>query len=302
MTPLPPVPPTNEGAPRYLIGLVCSVGIGAARGGRARNEDNYLVCRDGRIRWRDGDAEATADAPGSTGLLLAVADGMGGHDDGDLASSAAVQALSRLYLRPAPPDPEATLRDFLLDAHRRLRTRVAVAGKVKMGTTLTVAWLVGERLTWAHVGDSRLYLWREGRIARLTRDHTRGEFARRDRRPAPLHADHLAQNFIYGSRGLGDDASLRIDRGIDTGTIALRPDDRLLLCSDGLSGRVEDASIADLLRNVPEPTACAVSLMERAIASESDDNITTLVLRVEGGRAVDLEADDWRKATTIVPV
>ncbi|MES2638955.1 MAG: PP2C family serine/threonine-protein phosphatase [Myxococcota bacterium] len=295
------IPPPST-APRYLVGLVCSVGIGEARGGRARNEDNYLVCRDGRIRWRDGDTEVITEAPGATGILLAVADGMGGHDDGDLASSAAVQALSRLYLRPPPPDPEATLRDFLLDAHRRLRARVAVGGKVKMGTTLTVAWLLGDRLTWAHVGDSRLYHWREGRITRLTRDQTRGEFARRDRRPVPLHPDHLAQNFVYGSRGLGDDEGLRIDRGIDTGTVALRPDDRVLLCSDGLSGRVEDAWIGDLLRNVPEPTACAVSLMERAIASESDDNITTLVLRVEGGKPVDLDPDEWREETTIVPM
>lgn len=295
------VPPPST--PRYLVGLVCSVGIGEARGGRTRNEDNYLVCRDGRTRWRDGDTEVVTEAPGSTGILLAVADGMGGHDDGDLASSAAVQALSRLYLRPPPPDPEATLRDFLLDAHKRLRTRVAVGGKVKMGTTLTVAWLLGDRLTWAHVGDSRLYHWREGRITRLTRDQTRGEFARRDRRAPPLHPDHLAQNFIYGSRGLGDDTGLRIDRGIDTGTVALRPDDRVLLCSDGLSGRVEDAWIGDLLRNVPEPTACAVSLMERAIASESDDNITTLVLRVEGGGpSVDLDPDEWREETTIVPM
>ncbi|MDP2317076.1 MAG: serine/threonine-protein phosphatase [Pseudomonadota bacterium] len=286
---------------RYTVGLVCSVGVGEARGGRARNEDNYLVCRDGRIRWRDGDTEAVAQAPDGTGLLLAVADGMGGHDDGDLASAAAVQALSRLYLRPAPPDPEATLRDFLLDAHRRLRGRVAVDGKVKMGTTLTVAWLLGDLLHWAHVGDSRLYHWREGRIARLTKDHTRGEFARRDRRANPTHAENLAQNFIYGSRGLGDDTGLRIDRGIDTGTVALRPDDRLLLCSDGLSGCVEDAWIADLLRNVPEPTACAVSLMERAIASESDDNITTVVLRVDGGGAVALDPGEWGDETTIVP-
>ncbi len=292
----------EAGPARYTVGLVCSVGIGEARGGRVRNEDNYLVCRDRKMRWRDGETETVAEAPDATGMLLAVADGMGGHDDGDLASSAAVQSLSRLYLRPSPPDPEATLRDFLMDAHRRLRTRVAVGGKVKMGTTLTVAWVIGEQLYWAHVGDSRLYHWRDGRMSRLTRDHTRGEFARRDRRESPAHPDHLAQNFIYGSRGLGDDTALRIDRGIDTGTLVLRPGDRLLLCSDGLSGRVEDTWIGDLLRNVPEPTACAMSLMERAIAAESDDNITTVVLRVEGGHSVDLDPDDWREETTIVPM
>lgn len=289
-------------APRYAIGLVCTVGIGEARGGRARNEDNYLVCRDGRMRWRDGDTETIAEAPLSSSVLLAVADGMGGHDDGDLASSAAVQALSRLYTRPPPPDPEETLREFLLDAHRRLRARVAVGGKVRMGTTLTVAWIVGGRLYWANVGDSRLYHCREGRITRVTRDQTRGEFARRDRRPAPSHAENLAQNFIYGSRGLGDDASLRIDRGHDTGSFGLSPGDRIVLCSDGLSGRVEDAWIADLVRNVPDPAACAVSLMERAIASESDDNITTVVVRVDGAPPVAPDPDEWGDDTTIVPM
>ncbi len=292
-------------AGRYALGLVCSLGVGESRGGRARNEDNYLVCRDGRMRWRDGEDEAMADAPVSSAVLIAVADGMGGHDDGDVASSAAVQALSRLYLRPPPPDPEGTLREFLLDAHKRLRARVEVGGKVKMGTTLTVAWIIGGRLYWAHVGDSRLYHWRDGRIAQVSRDQTRGEFARRDRRVPPQHAEHLAQNFIYGSRGLGDDTALRIDKGVDTGSFLLRPGDRVLLCTDGLSGRVEDAWIADLVRNVPEPTACAVTLMERAIASESDDNITALVLRVDGvdgADSVDPNPDDWMDETTIVPI
>lgn len=287
---------------RYAVGLVCSIGVGEARGGRTRNEDNYLVCRDGHVRWRDGDDEAVTTGPATSAVLLAVADGMGGHDDGDVASSAAVQSLSRLYYRPVPQDPEGTLREFLLDAHKRLRARVAVSGKVKMGTTLTVAWIVGARLYWANVGDSRLYHWRDGRLVRVTRDQTRGEFARRDRRPPPPHPDHLAQNFIYGSRGLGDDALLRIDRGLDTGSILLRPGDRVLLCSDGLCGRVEDAWIADLVRNVPEPTACAVTLMERAIAQASDDNITALVLRVNDADAVEPDPEEWRDETTIVPI
>lgn len=288
--------------PRYAVGLVCSLGIGEARGGRARNEDNYLVCREGRVRWRDGDAEAVAEAPVSSAVMLAVADGMGGHDDGDLASAAAVQALARLYARPPPPDPESTLRDFFLDGHKRLRARVEVGGKVKMGTTLTAAWILGGRVYWASVGDSRLYHWREGRLTRVTRDQTRGEFARRDNRPLPPHPEHLAQNFIYGSRGLGDDASLRIDKGLDTGSFLLRPEDRVVLCTDGLSGHVEDPWIADLVRNVPEPTACAVTLMERALASGSEDNVTTVVLRADGAEAVNPDPDEWRDETTIVPV
>ena len=289
---------------RFAVGVVCSIGVGPARGGRARNEDNYLVCRDGRIGWRDGEAEQAVHVGSTPHVLLAVADGMGGHEDGEIASAAAVQAVSRLYARPVPIEPEDTLREFLLDAHRRIRARVAVGGSVKMGTTLTVAWIIHSKVYWAHVGDSRLYHWREGRLTRMSRDQTRAEFARRDNRPSPPHPLHLSQNFIYGSRGLGDDAALRIDRGIDTGAFSLRSGDRLVLCSDGVSARVEDAWIGDLVRHVPDPSACAVALMERAIVNQSDDNITVVVLRVDDleGGDTDEDTNDWDDERTIVPV
>jgi protein phosphatase len=282
---------------RHAVGVVCSIGVGQDRGGRATNQDNYLVCREGTIRWRDGDREQILDAPARPEVILAVADGMGGHEDGEIAAAAAVQALSRLYHRPVPREPEAELRQFLLDTHQRVRERVAMGGEVKMGTTLTVVWIIGDRAYWAHVGDSRLYHWHAGRLTRISRDQTREEFAMRDARPIPSHPRYLAQNFIFGSRGLGNDASLRIDRGLDTGAFTLRPGDRLLLSSDGLHGRLDDALLADTLENVPLPQACGVALAERAIAYHSDDNITALVLRVEDGVEEDLDDAD-----TIIPV
>lgn len=291
--------PVARAAARVTVGVVCSVGVGPERGGRSRNEDNYLLCRDGRIAWREGDREESRRVPDGPGVLVAVADGMGGHEDGEIASAAAVQALSRLYGRAAPADPEAGLRTFVLEAHRRIRGRIAAGGPVKMGCTLTVAWLLEDRVYWAHVGDSRLYHWRHGRLTRLTRDHTRGEFARRDGRKEPRHPNYLAQNFIYGSRGLGDDDGLRVDPGVDTGSFALAEGDRVVLCSDGLSARVEDPWIADAIANVPEPAACAVSLLERAVAALSDDNITAIVLRAD-----QLCADnEWADPeTTLVPI
>jgi protein phosphatase len=288
---------------RVSLGVVCSIGIGPARGGRGRNEDNYLVCRDGRIVWREGDAERVTEVAPSGATLVAVADGMGGHEDGEIASAAAVQAMARLYLYPQPAEPEDALRDYVLDAHRRLHARVAVDGKVKMGTTLTVAWILEDRLYWAHVGDSRLYHWRRGRITRVTRDHTRAEFARRDNRGVPSHGHNLSQNFIYGSRGLGDDREVRVDRGIDTGSLSLQEGDRILLCSDGLSGAVEDALIGDALKQVADPAACVMALMERAIAHESDDNITALLLRVDRLHDPrDPDPDEWGEETTLVPI
>ena len=285
------------GVGRVEVGVVCSVGIGAARGGRGSNQDNYLVCRNGTIRWRDGDSEAVQDTVERPEILVAVADGMGGHEDGEIAAAAAVQALSRLYARPLPAAPEAELLAFLHETHARVRERVQRDGEVKMGTTLTVAWILEERVYWAHVGDSRLYHWRGDRITRISRDQTREEFANRDRRATPSHPGYLAQNFIFGSRGLGNDAGLRIDRGLDTGALTLRPGDRLLLSSDGLHGRLDDAQIGDALTHVPAPQACAAALCDRAIAHQSDDNITALVLRVSDDAFESVDDDD-----TIIPI
>lgn len=277
--------------------MVCTIGIGPNRGGRASNQDNYLVCRGGTARWRNGNEEQVHAAPERPELLIAVADGMGGHEDGEIAAEAAVGALSRLYSLALPGDPEAELRTFVLAAHARVRERVKEGGDVRMGTTLTVVWIVHDRAHWAHVGDSRLYHWRRGRMTQVSHDQTREEFAVRDGRPIPSQPRHLAQNFIFGSRGLGDDSAVRIDPGVDTGSFTLRPGDRLLLSSDGLHGHLTDAQIADTLTQVPSAQACAVALGERAIAFQSDDNITAIVLCVDGAMGAAVRDDG-----TLVPV
>lgn len=265
---------------RLTIGVVCSRGIGPDRGGRARNEDNYLVCRDGEARYRNQDREAV-EAMATFGSLICVADGMGGHEDGDLASSAAVRAMARLFKRGVPEDPELHLHRFVLDAHRRLHRKVSERGPVRMGTTLTSLWMLEGLAYWTQVGDSRLYHWRKGNLRRITQDHTRANFAVRDGRRPDSDGSFLAQNFVYGSRGFGNDKGIRVDAGTDTGFIQLELGDRLMLCSDGLSGIVPDHRIGDVLSEVPEPQPAATALMERALAAGSDDNVTVIVARVD---------------------
>jgi len=265
---------------RLTIGVVCTRGIGAERGGRVRNEDNYLLCRNNEARYRNGDIEAVETVK-SYGTLAVVADGMGGHEDGDLASSAAVRAMARIFRRGLPENPEPALHKFVLDAHKRLHAKVRELGPVRMGTTLTSCWILQGKAVWCHVGDSRLYLYRKEEIRQVTRDHTRAEFAQRDGRPVDSDGPFLAQNFVYGSRGFGDDANIRVDVGADTGVLQLKKGDRLVLCTDGLSGVVEEHRIASALQETPEPQACATSLMERALASGTDDNVTVMVIRID---------------------
>lgn len=276
--------PSTEpsGLPHQItIGVVCSIGVGPNRGGRSRNEDNYLVGRGGEIRFRGDDGETVRKVPEGEGTLLVIADGMGGHDDGALASSAAVQAFARFYEQGRPDAPELTLHRFVLSAHRRIRTTLSQRGPVSMGTTLTAGWILEDRLFWIHVGDSRLYHLRGTTLTCLTRDHTRGEFARRDGRRPPKDPDLLAQNFLYGSRGLGEDAAIRIDPGRDTGSMRLAVGDYILLCTDGISRFVDEFRIAYAMHDVPSPAACAEVLAERAMALGSNDNITAIIARVD---------------------
>lgn len=274
------------------IGVVCSVGIGPARGGRSRNEDNYLVCKDRQVQYLDGDREVRQPA-GGEGVLLAVADGMGGHDDGHVASTTAARVVAKLYKPGVPKDPSRALLKYVQDAHDRLYWKARDRGPVTMGTTLSICWVIEGVCSWVQVGDSRIYLYRGGQLLPLTPDHTLNEFARRDGRAERVDGEQLAQSFIYGSRGIGDNTRLRLEPGRDSGQVALNQGDRLVLCTDGVWGSVDDVSIADVLRNTPEPQAAAVSLMERAITRGSTDNITVLVARIDSVPSLGVGVDEW---------
>lgn len=278
----------------YVIGVVCDRGAPPEAGGRERNEDSFLVCAGGEARVMADGSEQRRPIEGD-GVLLGVFDGMGGHASGHIASSAAARVMAKLYQPGAPKSPARVLLRYLRQSHDTLHQRTLGAdGRGTMGTTATVAWLLRGQLHWAHVGDSRLYLWRKGRLSQLSEDQTRNAFLQRDGRPPEPQGDQLAQNFIYGSRGFGHDAQLRLEHGRDSGTEPLETGDRILLCSDGISGVLTDDRIADLLSNDNHAEAQARALAATALGAGSLDNITAVVVHVDPtpDDSVDTWADD----------
>ena len=265
----------------YLFGVVCERGAPVEAGGRERNEDSFLLCASREARFVVEGEERRRPVDGD-GALLGVFDGMGGHDQGHVASAAAARVLAKLYQPGAPSRPARVLLRYLRQSHDTLHRRtLGPDGRGTMGTTATVAWLLRGQLHWAHVGDSRLYLWRRDRLSQLTEDQTRNAFLRRDGRPTEPNGQGLAQSFIFGSRGFGHDAQLRLEHGRDSGSEPLEAGDRLLLCSDGISGVLDDERIRELLASPVSPDAHARALADAAVAAGSLDNITALVVHVD---------------------
>lgn len=281
--------PCYRPAMGFTVGVVCDIGVGPSRGGRDRNEDNFLVCAEGTA-WYHVRGEHVRVAQDGDGLLVAVCDGMGGHQNGDVAATAAVQVLAKLYQPGSPRRPARVLLKYVQQAHQRLHLAARSEGPVVMGTTLTAAWLINGQAAWVQVGDSRMYLHRDGRLLRLTADQTRNEFARRDGRAVTPDGDHLAQTFIYGSRGLGDNAALRLEQGLDSGAEILHPGDRLLLCSDGISGALDEGTLGGVLSELRDPQAAADRLRDLAVDGGSRDNVTAVVVAVDH---VPGSVDEW---------
>ena len=207
--------------------------------------------------------------------LFAVADGMGGHAAGEVASEIAVRVLSGLA--PEHPDVEALGR-AIEEANRAvIQAAREGRGRQGMGTTMTAAMLEGERLVIAQVGDSRAYLLHQGKLQQLTRDHSLMADMIEAGQLTPEEARTHPQRSVI-TRALGSDAHLHPDIyeiNVETG-------DRLLICSDGLSGMIFDDQIENTLRRVQDPQRCASQLVNEAIAAGGHDNVTVIVADVTG--------------------
>ena len=207
--------------------------------------------------------------------LFAVADGMGGHAAGEVASEIAVNVLAEL----APKDLDGAALEHAVEEanHEIIRAARDGRGREGMGTTLTACMLENERLIIAQVGDSRAYLLHHGKLQQLTRDHSLMADMIEAGQLTPEEARHHPQRSVI-TRALGSDPNTRPDMyeiNVETG-------DRLLVCSDGLSSMIEDEQIEAVMRRVPDPQRCASQLVNEAIAAGGHDNVTVIVSNVTG--------------------
>ncbi|MDA8334608.1 MAG: Stp1/IreP family PP2C-type Ser/Thr phosphatase [Peptococcaceae bacterium] len=228
------------------------------------------VTHTGLVRPNNEDAFLAEPALG----LFAVADGMGGHRAGEVASRQALENLRLYFQRLSPGDPGADLAAAFADVNAAI---LAAAGAKRawrgMGTTCT-ACLVREPDLWvAHIGDSRAYLVRGDGLIQLTEDHTwvlellkNGQLTDEEARR------HPRRNMLV--RALGAEPDVRVD----IRHIGLSPRDRVLLCTDGLTNQVTPAEMSDILTGVADPDAAVRQLMNRALALGGRDNITILLL------------------------
>jgi protein phosphatase len=222
---------------------------------RTRNEDAYLV-----------------DPP-----LFVVADGMGGHRGGDVASRLTVETLQEA--QPQRDPSGAALLDAVRSANRVVNERSASDRDLRgMGTTVTALQTAGDSGRIAHVGDSRAYLLREGALQQLTQDHT---LVQQMVDEGNLDADeaerHPARHIM--TRALGVEEQVAVDQL----TLDLHPGDRILLCSDGLSGMLSADDIRDLLERETGAQQAADALVQLAIERGGEDNVTVVVVDVEEG-------------------
>ncbi|CCH85499.1 Serine/threonine protein phosphatase [Modestobacter italicus] len=214
--------------------------------------------------------------------LLAVADGMGGHAAGDVASKVVIAALEHLDDDAPSGDLLQALRQAVFDGSEHLREVIREAPHLEgMGTTLTAVLFAGGRLGLCHVGDSRAYLMRDGELAQITHDDTFVQTLIDDGRITEEEASSHPQRSLLLRALNGQDVEP------DLSMRDARAGDRYLLCSDGLSGVVTFETLASAMRD-PDPQATADRLIELALRSGGPDNITCIV--------ADVVEDDGRGA------
>lgn len=225
------------------------------------------------------------------GVLGVVADGMGGHEGGELASRMTVDRVSQSYYDAAAPPNESltgALRAANFEVLAHAREHPQLTG---MGTTCTAVAVVDGAACLAHVGDSRLYLARSGDIWRMTQDHSAAMQLVAQGLLTLAEADHHEQRNVI-VRAIGTRERVEIDGWKQP--FPLIANDVLVLCTDGMYETVGDAEIAAACASSPDPQAVCRMLLTLALDRDGRDNISVAVLRVVSGSAPSLAKEALR--------
>lgn len=257
---------------------------------RKDNEDHFLVANISRavdVRCASLSADALAHRMGAHGaILMLVADGVGGGPDGDLASERSAAAILE-YLGKAAGcfhsldvtkehELLGNLEETVAQVHRQLLEEAGGPGRQAPATTLTMVLLVWPRAYLVHVGDSRAYVRRGGRVQALTRDQTFGEYmvsagAWTEEQAARSRTAETLASAVGGS-----------EMSPVVGLIDLEPGDSLMLCTDGLTKHVSVERIAEVLGGPGDARAMATQLVADALAGGGSDNVSVIVARAGG--------------------
>ena len=261
---------------------------------RDANEDSFAVFRMGRFLERVSSSVPEAELPSrfeESGHLMIVADGLGGHEAGDVASrTALITAFQLIYRSPRwalkldDPrsrdseirDMQMRARDYLRQVHAELRQQAAGDARLTgMGTTFTGVYVVGTDLFVTHVGDSKAYLFRAGALHKITRDHTvaqeyadQGMIAQEDVEKHRMH--HVLTRAVGGP-----DEELEGDMH----HVTIHQGDRLLLCTDGLTDMASEQDIAAVLARGQRCEEACRALIAMALERGGRDNVTAIVAR-----------------------
>lgn len=258
----------KEATSRATLAVVDAHGA-SIRGGRKTNEDAFLVL--------DASHEVVRDR--GIGHLIAVADGMGGHLGGSVASKAAIDTLVELFDRGCDTDgrtPDTVLEGLFLCASERILERAAADPSCEgMGTTLTAALVASDRLGFAHVGDSRLYRMRDGRLEQLTTDQNLGARMKAEGayRPEEYERGPLS-NALYGYLG-------KTPVSVQRGSLSIRSGDILLMATDGFYGLIGEAELARLGASWRGARAFVEDALDRVDSQNPRDNATLVACAIE---------------------
>jgi len=286
-----PLPLKDEEPPREFSSQVRIDVAALSDKGRVReqNEDHFFVARAGRHLTTLLTNIPSSDVPTrfeETGYLMIVADGMGGHAGGEVASRMAIATLINIVLHV----PDWILRldeehaQKLMDraaeryrkVHEALQEKAKLDPKLRgMGTTMTAAYSLGDDLFVAHVGDSRAYLFRDGKLQLLTHDQTQAQLmADIGMIPQKEVARHRLRHVLTSALG-GMEKAVKVD----IQRLKLTNADRLLLCTDGLTDMVENEGIARALGGVESSNEACRQLVDLALENGGKDNVTVVLAR-----------------------